>query len=228
MASKKITAAGWVVLDAVAAVESRGGVYRAGGQSRRAATAKLVRDGYLAVLAEGGYTLTDLGRQWAKASSEAISARPEVQIGGLTKAQRNSLAAVAAGQVTYQPGRTGGASSNWTRYSYSALVGGRFVRRTKSVDALVTAGLADVAGSTASSAPVVLTAAGRELLGVESTPLVAIRVKVGRRVIAADGTMNARVADVASTAATVTLHLADGQRRWTEAYPALSPVAVLS
>jgi hypothetical protein len=62
---RKLTTIGAEVLRIVAAVESRGGTYMAGGKSRRAANAKLVRDGYLMALPTGGHTLTENGRSWA-------------------------------------------------------------------------------------------------------------------------------------------------------------------
>jgi len=106
----------------------------------------------------------------------------------LTAAQSASLALVAEGSVSYSPGRTGGASSNWTRYSYHAQVGGKSVRRTKSVDALVELGLAALTGSAERGSPVVLTEAGRKLVGVEATPVAAVLVRRGSRIRLADGT----------------------------------------
>jgi hypothetical protein len=106
----------------------------------------------------------------------------------LTKAQSASLALVAEGKVSYSPGRGHGASSNWTRYSYHVRIGGESVRRTKSVDALVELGLATLTGSASSPCPVVLTEAGRELVGVEATPVAAMLVRRGSRIRLADGT----------------------------------------
>lgn len=146
----------------------------------------------------------------------------------LTKAQKASLELVAAGAVSYTPGRTNGAMSNWTRYSYAALVGGKFARRTKSVDFLVEHGLATLAGSANSPCPVVLSETGRELMGVESTPVSAGRIRIGRKVIAANGAV-ARVTDDASgSEGRVALRLAIGDFHFTETFQPFAPVRVLS
>jgi hypothetical protein len=152
----------------------------------------------------------------------------------LTKAQRAALELVGAGVVSYTPGRTSGAHSNWTRYSYEALVGSKFAKRTKSVDALVNLGLADLAGSNGSGCPVVLTAAGREMLGVSATPLNALQVKVGRHIIAANGAV-ARVIEFSSEGnvydggpCTRTFRLAVGDFCFSETFDVFAPVPVLS
>lgn len=146
----------------------------------------------------------------------------------LTKAQKASLELVAAGLVSYAPGRTSGASSNWTRYSYTALVGGKFARRTKSVDFLVENGLATLAGSANNPCPVVLSETGRALMGAEATPVSASRVRIGRRVIAANGAV-ARVTDDAGSAeGRVALRLAIGDFHFTETFAPFATVPVLS
>ena len=114
----------------------------------------------------------------------------------LTRAQREALALVGEGAVSYRPGRTTGPHSAWTRYSYEALVGGRFVKRTKSVEALAEAGLVEISGSARSSCRVLLTEAGAALLGVEGTPVAALAVARGMRVFTPTG-VAALVSDIA-------------------------------
>jgi hypothetical protein len=147
----------------------------------------------------------------------------------LTKAQKASLELVAAGLVSYAPGRTSGASSNWTRYSYTALVGGKFARRTKSVDFLVEHGLATLAGSAGSPCPVVLSETGRALMSQASTPISVNRVRIGRRVIAANGAV-ARTTDnpVGNGNGGVELRLAIGDFHFTETFAPFATVPVLS
>lgn len=140
----------------------------------------------------------------------------------LTKAQAASLALIAKGGVNYRPGLAKGA-----RYSYDALVGGKFAKRTKSVDYLVEHGLATLAGSANSPCPVVLSETGRALVGASATPVGAGRVKMGRRVIAANGAV-ARVTDVGNTAEGVELRLAVGDFHFTETFDFFATVPVLS
>jgi hypothetical protein len=116
------------------------------------------------------------------------SATEEAAAPKLTAAQSASLALVAEGRVSYSPGRGHGASSNWTRYSYHARIGGKFARRTKSVDALVELELATLTGSASGACPVVLTEAGRKLMGVQATPITACRALRGARILLEDGT----------------------------------------
>lgn len=174
-------------------------------------------------LAEAGVRAAQL-----RAEEGVTGVRIEVRT-KLTKAQRASLGLIADGMVSYSPGRVNGASSNWTRYSYAALVGGKFARRTKSVDALVEMGLADLAGSAGSPCPVVLTEAGRAVMGVASTPISVSRVKIGRRVIAANGAV-ARVVDNAASNGKggVDLRLAVGDFHFTETFAPFATVPVLS
>ena len=146
----------------------------------------------------------------------------------LTKAQKASLELVAAGLVSYAPGRASGATSNWTRYSYTALVGGKFARRTKSVDFLVENGLATLAGSAGSPCPVVLSETGRALMGAESTPVSASRVRIGRRVISANGTVARTTDNAAHVEGGVAIRMAIGDFHFTETFAPFATVPVLS
>lgn len=146
----------------------------------------------------------------------------------LTKAQTAALLLVAEGKVSYRPGHTNGPSSSWTRYSYEALVGGKFARRTKSVDFLVENGLATLAGSANNPCPVVLSETGRIATGRAFTPVSAGRVKIGRRVLSAHGAGARVTGDPASVDGKVHIPLAIGDLRFTGVFGPYDAVPVLS
>lgn len=88
----------------------------------------------------------------------------------LNKQEREALAAVAAGDVIYKPGRERetGAPTHWSYQRHApAAVGFKNYRRcTAPVSRLVEAGLAEHA-STEHRCEVTLTQAGRDLLATE-------------------------------------------------------------
>ena len=135
----------------------------------------------------------------------------------LTKAQREALVLVEQGDVSYHPGRTSGARSSWTRYSYEVRIGGKFSKRTKSVDKLMDLGLVDIVGSGTSTARVVLTTTGAAVCGVKGTKLAAVFVKRGQRVFARNGA-EARVTEATGEYDIVHLRLSVGDFCFTETY----------
>ncbi len=144
----------------------------------------------------------------------------------LTRAQREALALVGEGAVHYSPGRTYGARSSWTRFSYKALIGAKFVSRTKSVDALMDMGLVDIAGSGEHRAEVVLTLAGTRILGVAGTRKSAIQLTTGLRIFAPEGYV-ARIVEITTVEGQIELRLGVGGLYFTSvSYSPYAPVLV--